>query len=70
MKLFVVYELDLRSRDLNHVFTLKYCLFGAVKLTKTADPENILTQDMVLGLIHVFHFQFSTLEVKMLLLLE
>ena len=26
-------------RDLNSEFTLKYCLFGAVKLTKNADPD-------------------------------
>ena len=35
----MVYELDVWSRDLNIVFTLKDYLFGAVKLAKNADPE-------------------------------
>ena len=36
--LFIVYELDRWSRDLDTDFTLKNSLFGAVKLTKNADP--------------------------------
>ena len=36
---FIIYELDTWSRDLNADFTLKDCLFGAAKLTKNADPE-------------------------------
>ena len=39
VNLFIVYELDTCSRDLNAGFTLKDCLFGAVKLTKNADPD-------------------------------
>ena len=39
LNLFVVYELDRWSRDLNTDFTPKDCLFGAVKLTKNADPD-------------------------------
>ena len=39
VNLFIVYELDRWSRELNTDFTLKYCLFGAVKLTKNADPD-------------------------------
>ena len=27
------------SRDLTAYFTLKYCLFGAVKITKNVDPD-------------------------------
>ena len=34
-----VYELDTWSQDLSVHFTRKYCLFGAVKLTKNADPD-------------------------------
>ena len=30
---------DTLSRDLSGDFTLKSCLFGAVKLTKNADPD-------------------------------
>ena len=37
--LFIVYELERWSQDLNTDFTLKDCLFGAVKLTKNADPD-------------------------------
>ena len=39
VNLFTVYELDTWSRDLNAKFTLKDCLFGAVKLTKNADTD-------------------------------
>ena len=35
----IVYELNTWSRDLNSEITLKYCLFGAVKLAKNADPD-------------------------------
>ena len=40
LNLFFVYELDPRSHDLGHDFTLKDCLFGLVKLTKMAYPNN------------------------------
>ena len=39
MGLFIVYELDTWSSDLNTNVTLKDCLFGAVKLTKNGDPD-------------------------------
>ena len=39
INLFIAYELDRWSRDLNTDFTLKDCLFGAVKITKNADPD-------------------------------
>ena len=39
LNLFIVYELDRWSRDLNTDFFLKDCLFGAVKLSKNADPD-------------------------------
>ena len=39
VNLFTAYELDTWSRDLNTDFTLKDCLFGAVKLTKNADVD-------------------------------
>ena len=38
--LFIVYELDRWSRDLNTDIALKDCLFGAVKLTKNTQEEN------------------------------
>ena len=39
VNLFIVYELDTWSQDLNANFTLKDCLFGAVKLTNSADID-------------------------------
>ena len=37
--LYIVYELNTWSQDLNDEFILKNCLFGAVKLTKNANPS-------------------------------
>ena len=34
VNLFIVYELDTWSRDLDTDFTLKNCVFGSVRLTK------------------------------------
>ena len=34
-----IFKLDSWSQDLNAVITLKDCLFGAIKLTKNADPD-------------------------------
>ena len=39
VNLFIVYELDRWSQDLNTGFTLKDSLFGSVKLNKNADPH-------------------------------
>ena len=39
VNLFIVYELERWSRDLNTDFTLKDCLFGAVKLAINPDPD-------------------------------
>ena len=39
VNLFIVYELDTWSPDLNTEFTLKDCLFGAVKLTKNVGTD-------------------------------
>ena len=39
INLFIVFELERWSRDLNTDFFLKDCLFGAVKITKNADPD-------------------------------
>ena len=36
---FIIYELDTWSRDFNTFFTLGYCSFGTVKLTKNADLD-------------------------------
>ena len=39
VNLYIVYELDRWSQNLNTDFNLKDCLFGAVKITKNADPD-------------------------------
>ena len=39
VNLFVVYELNRWSKDLNAEFTLKDCWYGNVKITKNADPD-------------------------------
>ena len=39
VNLFIAYELDTWSWDLDTDFSLKDCLFGAVKLTKNADTD-------------------------------
>ena len=39
VNLFIVFEIDRWSQDLNSELTLKDCLFGAVKLTENADPD-------------------------------
>ena len=39
LNLFIVYELDTWSQDLNADFALKDCLFGSVKITKNADTD-------------------------------
>ena len=39
VNLFIMYELDRWSQDLNAKFTLKDCLFGNVKITKNVDPN-------------------------------
>ena len=40
VNLFIVYELDSWPRDLDTEFAIVSCLFGGVKLTKNADPDN------------------------------
>ena len=39
INLFIVYELDRWTKDLNVEFTLKDCLFGAAKLLLNTDPD-------------------------------
>ena len=42
VNLHIVYELKMRSQDLNAEFTLKNCLFGNVRITRNADPDKYL----------------------------
>ena len=51
----IVYELDAWSRDLNTGFTLEGCLFGAVKLTKNADPDKYSYSGYNIGFVSRSH---------------
>ena len=57
VNLFIVYELDRWSKDLNVDFARKYYLFAAVKKLKMLNLINVLIQGMTLDLIliHIFH---------------
>ena len=50
IRLFIVYELDTWSRDLNADFALKDCSFGAIKLNKKADPDKYSYSGYYIGL--------------------
>ena len=56
---FVVYDLNRLSKDLNVGFKLKYCLFANVKLTKNPDPYKYSYCGWGIGLIlfHFFHME-------------
>ena len=49
VNLFIVYELDRWSQDLNAEFTLKDCFFGAAKSTKNTDPDKYSYSGHVIG---------------------
>ena len=58
---FIVDELDIWSRDLSTDFTLKDCLLGLVKLTKSSDPYKYSYPECSIGFdsrSFVFHFKF------------
>ena len=61
--MFIVYELDKWSRDLNVDFTLKDCLLGAVKLTKNNDPDKYAYTGYGIGFDS--HSEFSLPDVSM-----
>ena len=46
---FVVYGSDTLSQDISTEFSLKYCLFGSVELTKNADPNKYQHSDCGIG---------------------
>ena len=71
VKLYIVYELNIWSQGLNDEFTLKNCLFGAVKLTKNANPNKHSYSGYGIGFDFVHPFQFQILiGLKMPLFLE
>ena len=59
VSLFIIYELDRLSRDLNTDFALKDCSFGAVKLTKDADPDKYKNSGYGIGFDLRSEFSFT-----------
>ena len=51
MNLFIVYQLDTCSRDLNMNFALGDCLFGAIKLTNNIGPEKYRIIGYAIGFV-------------------
>ena len=49
VNLYISYKLDECLKDLNTYFALGNCLFGAVKLTKNADPDKYEYSGYVIG---------------------
>ena len=47
--LYIVYELNIWSQELNAEFTLKHCLFRAVKLTNNANPNKYSYSEYGIG---------------------
>ena len=59
VNLYIVYELNIWSQDLNAEFTLKDCLFGAVKLTKNSNRNKNSYSGYGIGFhSRSFFFQF------------
>ena len=56
------YELDTWSRDLNTDFTSKDWLFGAVNLTKNANPDKYFYSGYGTGFDSCSHFLISNLD--------
>ena len=59
VNLFIVYELDRCPQDLNADFTLKDSLFGAVTLTKNADPDKYSYSGYGIGFDSRLLFSFT-----------
>ena len=61
VNLYIVCELNIWSQDLNADFTLKDCLFGAVKLTKNANPNKYSYSGYGIEIDSCSLFQFQIL---------
>ena len=62
LNLFIVYELDASSRDLDSDFTPKECFSRAVKLAKKADPDKYFNSGYGIGFSLGFSLIFSFTE--------
>ena len=59
VNLFIIYELDRWSRNLNSDFSLKDSLFGALKLTKNADSDKYKYSSYGIGFGSCSQFLFT-----------
>ena len=59
LNLYITYEIDTSARDLNTDFTLGNSLFGAVKLTKNADPNKYGCSSYGVGFDALSQFSWS-----------
>ena len=62
VNLFIVYELDRWSQDLNAKFTVKDCLFGNVKIAKNADPNKYSYSQYVIRFDSRSHFSILNFD--------
>ena len=71
INLFIVYDLDRWSRDINTYFTLEDCSFGAFKITKNADLDKYVYTGYGIGFDSRSEFSLPNGRwVKMSLFLE
>ena len=59
VNLYIVYELNTWSQDLNAEFMLKDCLFGTVKITKNANPNKYSYSGYGIGVDSLSLFSIS-----------
>ena len=59
INLYISYTLGRQLRNLNTDFTLRNCLFGPVKLTKNADPDNYKYSGYGIGFNSLSEFLFT-----------
>ena len=62
VNLFIVYELDKWSQDLNAKFSLKDCFFGNIKITKNADPNKYYYSGCGIGFDSRSHFSIRNFD--------
>ena len=62
VNLYIVYELNTWSQNLNAEFTPKDCLFGVVKLTKNSNPNKYSYLRYVIGLDSLLLFSIPKFD--------
>ena len=62
VNLFIVYELDIWSQDLNTEFALNDCLLGNIKITKNADFDKYSSSGYGIGVDSRSHLSVQNLD--------